>query len=444
MFKRSCTWSSYQRGGWSPGSKHQKHMSMNPTLFLYRFPGPRGPGPYTMKYWWTLGCFPSGIQVPFRLHEFLATYQQEHVPIEVEEWLHCFVKDPVQSLEEAVDDLFLEMENMPALEEAKGYSMNEHSVKKLLKPLKKFEEQLGIHVPASGVRSALGSAKLREKVLDDLYDYKEAIKANGSTPHRRYAKENMELLDLQSSDKPLLEDNSNKGQISETLGKTVGAIMSPPLDTAKDERKLIQLLTSFAEGCVRKENHADAFSLLSSSLAFAHDDETRSIVHANVAASAILDGQFKEGEYHGRESALLATAAQKTTSGSRGYALWATAVAYQDDFERAERIIDDALEIYTGDQQLLQAKEQIKTAMTANKHMSPSLRGSRMPLKSQQARGLYQGSGRLFDNEFDWAVFKNKLYPSKMDPRTNEMGSVFRRVGDLGGHISTSRSTEIL
>lgn len=448
MLRRTVSVLSYQRGGWGPGTKHQKHMMMNPTTYMYRFPGPHGPGPYTMKYWWTLGVFPTGLDTPFRLNEFLSSYKQQHVPIEVEEWLSCFLHDPVTSLQDASVTLCELLEGCAVRENTRGFTASEQMIKPLLEPLKKFEEQLGIRVPPIAVRSAMGKSGLRERLMNDLYDYNESIQSNGSTPHRRLACLTFE------EDAPLLEashhtfDNltpSSESSISPELAAAVGSFSSVPSTTADDEIKLVRLMTTLAEGCAEKGHYDDSYSLLSSSLFFAHDENSQSAVHSNASIAALLDGNFDDAAYHSREAALLIPEPRRAPkAAARGYQLWATATAYQDDFDRAESIINDALALLPDEMELAATKQKI-TELKAGRltKADPTLRRSHM-LKSQQKRGILHGSGTGFDNEFDWIVFKNKLYPPKMNPSNNEMGSVFRRVGDLGGMVSTSRTTELL
>lgn len=444
MFRRQSVRLSYQRGSWAPGSKHQKHMSMNPTMYLYRFPGPRGPGPYVMKYWWTLGCFPTGIERPFRLDEFLATYKQQHVPEEVEDWLNCFLKNPLEELKSATTQLLCELEEVPATEKTRGYRAIESSVSSITAPLAKFEKQLGVRIPPVAVRAALGAPALRERLKDDLYEYSESLKEFGSTPHRRLARTAFEEpLSIEPSTREGIDVSVHSGDVPAVLGEAVGSYVSPDSRTAPDEKNLLRLLTTLSEGCVLKKDYESAFSLLSASLTFSHDDETDSVVHANASAAALLNGQFKEAEFHGRQAALLEPQLEASKkAGGRGYALWATATAFQDDFERATRIIEKGMELYPANVDLCTLHEKLSSMQAES--VPSSLKGRLIRSKAQQSRGLLHGSGRSFDNEFDWVVFKNKLYPSKMNPTTNEMGSVFRRVGDLGGHISTSRSAEKL
>lgn len=444
MLRLQCVALSYQRGSWAPGSKHQKHMSMNPTTYLYRFAGPRGPGPYVMKYWWTLGSFPTGMERPFRLDEFLATYKQQHVPAEVEDWLSCFVKSPFEELQSAASELLAQLEEVPASEKSRGYKCLEASAASFVKPLEKFERQLNVKIPPVAVRAALASPSLRERLKDDLYEYRESLSEAGSTPHRRLARTDLEEpLSIEEGAKSDRSIGDRAADVHAALGQTVGAYVSPDAHTAPDEKNLLRLLTTLSEGCVLKKDFEGAFSLLSSSLSFSHDDGTDSVVHANTSAAALLNGQFKEAEFHGRQAALLEPQLKVSkAAGGRGYALWATATAFQDDFERATRIAEKGVEVFPENLELQTLVEKL-TDMQANP-VPPSLQARVVKSKAQQSRALLRGSGRSFDNEFDWIVFKNKLYPSKMDPSTNEMGSVFRRVGDLGGHISTSRSTELL
>ncbi|KAG5479134.1 hypothetical protein LSCM1_02986 [Leishmania martiniquensis] len=445
MLRRQLVALSYQRGSWAPGSKHQKHMSMNPTMYLYRFAGPHGPGPYVMKYWWTLGCFPTGIERPFRLSEFLAEYKQHHVPIEVEEWLQCFVTNPYEELKEATSNLLKYLEEVPLRENTRGYHSIESGVSSFAAPLAKFEKQLNIRVPSLAVRAALGSPSLRERLKDELFEYNESLSACGSTPHRRMARSAFDeppMLPGGTSDCGHREHLPEP--ISVPISEAVGLYASPSSSTSDDEKKLIRLLTTFSEGCALKEDYDSAFSLLASSLGFSHDDGTDAIVHSNAAAAAILSGRYKEAEFHGRQSALLEPQeAPSKKSGGRGYVLWATATACQEDFDRASRIIEKGLDVFPDNADLRAIRESLAATQLSASSASP-LRNRMVRSKGQQARALLHGSGRSFDNEFDWTVFKNKLYPSKMNPSSNEMGSVFRRVGDFGGHISTSRSLEPL
>lgn len=435
---------SYQRGSWAPGSKHQKHMSMNPTQYLYRFPGPSGPGPYTMKYWWTLGCFPTGIEIPFRLKEFLATYQQEHVPLEVEEWLQCFVKDPFMGLQEATTELLAQLEEAPVCRKTRGYMSINPSASQYLSPLKKFEKHLGISIPVAAVRATLGTPSLHNRLKDELFEYSMSLEESGSTHHRRLARLSFEetepLSELPQSAEVLQEMGAS---IPPHTGQLVGTYASPHSTTAPDEKNIIRFLTTCAEGSAIAKQYDVAYSILSSALKFSHDDDTDSIIHCNASSAALLDGRFKEAEFHGRQSALLEP--QPRHSGKekgRGYALWASAVAYQDDFERAGRIVEDGLSVHSASEDLQSLHQSLSSL--SSRSVPPSLRGVKAHTNGQQKRALLHGSGKSFDNEFDWIVFKNKLYPNKMDPSSNEMGSVFRRVGDLGGHISTSRSSELL
>lgn len=422
---------------------------LNPTTYMYRFPGPHGPGPYTMKYWWTLGSFPTGLEVPFRLNEFLATYKEQHVPVEVEEWLSCFLHDPVEALQSATDTLCNLLLEFPTRETTRGYTAPEGTIKELLEPLKTFEEQLGIRVPPVAVRAAVGHKALREKLIDDLFDYRESIQERGSTPHRRLSRS--ALLDepqLEVSGECSSEANGGSdgsATVSPELGAMVGLFSSAPQHTADDEIKLIHLMTTLAEGCALKERYDDSYSLLSSSLFFAHDEKSQSAVHSNASIAALLDGHFDDAAYHGREAALLISEPRKSPrAAARGYRLWATAAAFQDDYARAESILDDAMSLLPDETELTTSRAKISElrARRVNQVQSP-LRQTHL-LKSHRMRALLNGSGKSFDNEFDWILFKNKLYPAKMNPATNEMGSVFRRVGDLGGPVSTSRATELL
>lgn len=443
----------FQRGGWSPGSRHQKHQMLNPTLFLYRFPGPRGPGPYTMKYWWTLGCFPSGREVPFRLQEFLESYQQAHVPVEVEEWLDCFVKHPAEQLVPALETLLGALEGVDTMEEPEGYMAHEPSVVPVLASLRQLESVATITIPPVAVRAAMADRSLRKRACDHTYAYLEAVRSGGSTPHRRAGYGHMSLPDSGEPSLRLEErereatliDSAGPSSVTrapppnDSVGQLVGQSFSAiPGETAEDERCLISMVTTFAEGAIKKKRFSDAASMLENMLLFSHDDDVRAAVHANVATAHNLNGTYKEAEFHGREAALL-------RANPRGYVNWATAVAYQDDFERASSIIDDALAEHPSDDAVLSTQHQInelRRSLPNGSTVPLEFRGKRAHSPAQQSRGLVEGQGRSFQNAFDVAVFKHQQIDAKLDPQNFELGSVFRRVGNLGGHFSSTKSTE--
>jgi hypothetical protein len=421
-----------------------------------------------MKYWWTLGCFPSGRETPFRLNEFLATYQAAHVPVEVEEWLDCFIKHPAEQLVPTLEALLEHLEGMEGLEETEGYQLPEPSVVPLLPALKRLEDMATINISPVAVRAVMADKALRKRACDDTYEYLEAVRHGGSTPHRRagYAQLSMDLTDdaelpvaqLSDTNRVASSRTSSSAQrgadLMSAASNRAGAVLPRPDDatsrivsdsfsgiaddTSYDEKCLISLVTTFAEGAVKKKKFGDAANMLANLLLFSHDDDVRAAVHANVATAQNLNGLYKEAEFHGREAALL-------RSSPRGYANWATAVAYQDDFERATSIISDALVECPNDDTVRRAHEQI-TALQAslpNRRSVPlELRGKRAYSPAQQQRGLEQGEGRNFQNMTDVSVFRHKQLNSKLNPKEFELGSVFRRVGDLGGHISSTKSME--
>jgi hypothetical protein len=448
LLKSSRRLRSYQRGSWAIGSKHQKHQMMNPVKFLYRIPGKRGPGPYTMKYWWTLGCFPSGIETPFRLHEFLSTYQQQHVPAEVEDWLRYFIKDPVEDMLPALEQVQSLIAALPLPDKTiVGFAAPEPSVAMLSEPMARLERSLMVHIPLAAVRAVASNKELKSVLLDEMYDYAELIRESGSTPHRRAARNELTPSfpgEGDASGAPALADAEGKSQRSsetlmpsEELATQLGRALHVNKDeTAPDERRLIRLLTTFAQGSISKGKAGDAASLLTQALMFAHDDDVRGTLHSNIASAMNLQAQFSEAAFHGQEAALL----QKP----KGFANWATAVAYMDDFERAQEILYDGLALHPGDPSIVAAQQAVKAVAARGPAVPRAMRGRTMRLPVQQAEQLVVGSGRSFMNEFDFIVFNKKHYAAKMNPTTNEMGSVFRRVGDLGGHVSTSMSEEKL
>ncbi|CUG86338.1 membrane-associated protein, putative [Bodo saltans] len=224
----------------------------------------------------------------------------------------------------------------------------------------------------------------------------------------------------------------------DAVGRLVGDSFSISDETSHDEKCLISLVTTFAEGAVKKKKYGDAANMLANLLLFAHDDDVRAAVHANVATAQNLNGLYKEAEFHGREAALL-------RSSPRGYANWATAVAYQDDYERATSILSDALVECPNDDLVRRTHEQIsevRASLPNGSSVPLELRGKRAYSPAQQMRGLAEGEGRNFMNHTDIVISHHKQLHSKLNPRDFELGSVFRRVGDLGGHISSTKSME--
>lgn len=436
---------SYQRGAWSPGSKHQKHMSLNPTHYLYRFPGPKGPGPFTMKYWWSLGCFPTGLNTPFRLHEFLQAYQQQHVPIEVEEWLQYVVKDPMEELMQCISCLHKCFEEYPSLESSQEFKIDHISGHSFTNALEKMERCLGISLGAPVVRKTLCFPDLRERVLDDLEDYRDYISINGSTPHRRAARLFLDDPCSESSNSLLCNSSMTSGcNLPENISNGIGVISNPPDHTTYDEVKLIRLLTTFAEGGIRGKLVENGKNAVASSLQFAHDSESQSVVHANMSIAAIENGEFKEAEYHARESLLCAQTAPLKKS-KKSYILWATSVAYQDDFSRSETILNEAISLFPDDSHLQDLLKQVSYFKGSEKYLAGIGEAvNTSSIHAVQSKKLLTAIGRTFDNEFSWIAFRSKIYPAKMNPSSNELGSVFRRIGDLGLHTSSSRSSELL
>lgn len=390
-----------------------------------------------MKYWWTLGCFPTGLQTPFRLQEFLASYQQQHVPIEVEEWLQFVLRDPVEDLCAAARTLCNLFEEFPYPEECIGYEPAHCAAVPFTAALEKFESLLGVTIGASAARNTLRYPDLREDVLANLEDYGTLLRENGSTPHRRAARQALEEREPDDPISSHVERLPMQPSFAPALTSELANIVSPPRSTAPDENIIIHLLTTFADGSLRKGSCMDARSTLYSAFPFACDEEAQSKLHTNVAISSIACGDYEEAEFHAKEAIL---ACPQTRESKKNYLLFAGSVAYQDDFSRAESIIDDALSIFENDRELKQWKEQLISAATV-KNRTFLRKSSLLAVKDAN---LLSANGKSFDNEFCWITFKNKLYPYKMDPTTIEMGSVFRRVNDYGHCINTSRSTERL
>jgi len=416
-------------------------MMMNPTMYLYRFPGPRGPGPYTMKYWWTLGCFPTGLTPPFRLSEFLATYQQAHVPLDVEEFIAYFAKDPVESLVPALEAFLAAVEALPEPEDAAmlGYVPHDPSLTHIVPTLKSLESSLFISVPAVAVRGAVRSAPLRKQLCESVYEYTESVKASGSTAHRRAAM--MQLspeprpahLELQAPDRGGSSASaSTEGLPSPALARQLGEFLSLPVNqTQPDEEQLIRTLTILAQGAADVGQPSAAVELLAQSLLHAHDANTEAHVHRNLAAAELRNCRFDRAAFHAEEASV-----RKQTP--KAYASWTVALLEMGEYDRAQEVLSLALSTLEGHTEaaevapmLAQAQASLDQARAAQNEtnavrLAMHQRPQRAPV--QQWHGLLHGKGRNFRHEFDTVEFQDKVYPWKMNPTSNELGSVFRRV----------------
>jgi hypothetical protein len=392
-----------------------------------------------MKYWWTLGCFPTGLNAPFRLLEFLATYKQQHVPSEVEEWLDYYIADPAETIEQTIEELLLSLDRIEYPEEAVGYESYEPSIVPVLKPLVKFEETVGVRLDRVSVRATLSTKPLRERLLCEIFDYRDAVREGGSTIHRRMGR--LSITEDSEAPQPYLSagPSSPVPELSEPIKMSCGAALNVPTCTAVDERCLINVISTVAEGACRKRRYDAAAEMLAEALMFAYDDDTAGNVHCMLSSARNLGGRYHDAALHGREAALL-------TKSPRGFANWAVATAYMDNFEQAISIVDQGLLVHKNDELLLWTRNSIENerAKLPLGSVPMDLRKSRVHSPARYARGVEEASGRGHMNEFDTVVFKNKIYARKLDPTTMEMGSVFRRVGDVAGFISSTKSMERL
>jgi tetratricopeptide (TPR) repeat protein len=435
MLRKSCALLGFVRGGFAVGSRGGKHQGYAPTQFLYRFAGKQGPGPVLMKYWWTLGCFPTGLEVPFRLGEFHQTYVKQHVPQELEEWLMAIVKDPVEIIVNGTDEFVAAFDAIPEPEATRHRRAQTFAVHTVVKPLQVAFHELGVEVPAAAVRGCAAKPRLRRQLLNALHDYSAEVKAHASTPHRRWAAAELEASDAAAAPPQLAADEQPATHgITETGASSIGAVLSVDKDrTARDEHLLVEAVTTLAEASDTMHRHDHAASLLRSAFRFAHDDRTKSNVHANLATSLNKAGEFKQAEEHAKEAVLLSRS-------PRGFANWSVAVAYQDDYDTAGRILEDGLAEHPDNVVLQRVHKGLARAMCGKETVRPEARGARYHTTEQTRRGSLSQPGIMFDNQFDLVRFEGRLVPFKLDPTTNSLGSIMRRAGNMHNTGITSTS----
>lgn len=463
------------RGGQKPGAAHQKHVSMLPMIYLYRFPHvPHNPGPVVMKYYWTLGCVPTGLASPFRLQEFLNEYQAAHVPEEVEQWLRAFVQDPVDSLQSNLHHFMIAVDQLPNAIRGAKYQTQLPMITSALPQLEALQKDLGVEVPAICLRGVAGSRTLRGRLLDDLYDYGQCLQEEGSTPHRRAMRALMEdnanqqqVSGIPAADlffpnvgqSQITSSNSVEGRPTQTdsspqtlatpetalqqsLSVVDGAIASAfavdPRVTANDERAIIRLLTTFGEGAMRAQKYDAAATVLQSALTFAFDDECKSTAHGNLSTALNRAGQFKAAEQNAKEAVLL-------TRSKKGFCNLGVALAYQHRENEALSVMNDALQIYQDDEALKQTQAQI-LSFASQRPIAPTLpaatvgaASSRYYSNTSRVNVMGNGVANFFGNQFDSVAFHGKKINAKLDP-TN-FGQTFGRAHVTGLAYRTSTKT---
>jgi hypothetical protein len=217
MLRQSVRRLAYVNKGFAVGSKGQKHQAFLAPTFLYRFPGKQGPGPVLMKYMHTLGCFPTGLETPIRIADFERTYLQEHIPLEVEEWLGCFLQSPILSIQQNVDAALqaIDLIARPA-QTLHRRAIPIDGLLNAVKPVQQALAEVGFEVPAAAVRFALQRPTLRKQLALSLTDWSIEVGQTGSTPHRRMASRQAMLASsedqLEAGDAPIpLSETTSDG-----------------------------------------------------------------------------------------------------------------------------------------------------------------------------------------------------------------------------------------
>jgi hypothetical protein len=409
----------YVNGGRSVGARHQKHMMYAPTLFLYRVPSKRyGAGPVLMKYWWTLGNFPSGMEVPLRINEFKTEYVNAHVPADVEDWLSALNKGSnSKTVAEisAAATRFLRLLTLVPDPVRRGYKAAEPTSPQLCIELNKVLEPLLCQAPAAAVRSCASVPHLKRALFSSVAGLRHSI-------------------DVVASGRLKSISSSASGADAIT---TVESAPKPSDPTVQS--RVVKTLTVLAQGCQLSKKHVDAAQLLQRAIDFCDDDRDRSETHASLAAALCGCGEFRAAVEHAQESVLL----QRSP---RGYATWAVATAYLDDVQGALEIVDDGLAEHGGDPKLTACREKLFQMSSGRASIRVSARGRRYHVPHQTAAGVLSKQGFMFDNPWDYTRFHNKLYAWRLDPTSASLGSDFRRVGNSAqfGHIASTQIDEPL
>jgi tetratricopeptide (TPR) repeat protein len=430
-------------------------MSLCGTPFLYRLAKDSNkPGYSTIKYWWTTGCFPTGRETPVRVAEFEAEYLRAHVPEEVEEWLRFFVSDPVYNLAPAMDKLRMALESTPdnaAIPEAVRALVKPQppSVGRLVPHMKRIGDILGVDVPAVCMRGVVANSQLRTQVLDDTFEYAEAVRAGGSTPHRRTMRL---MLEEEDRDEPLhlpKWGGGSEGAMvpSDAAKGALGALLDVPKETAPDEMALVRMLTTFAEGGAQMGNFEAAEKPLQSALMFSNCRDSRSSLHGNLASSYNLQGRFEEAEENARESLMLKPS-------KRAFSNLSVALAYQERSDEALAAADDALSVYPEDLSLAQLRGDIKAhvvnrparSVDPNCSVYHTIKG-RQQVPGQLTRGLRDSDGVMFGHEFD--AVKSSVHKKgdvtnvhfQLNPTSKGLGMVVRRSGSQGSPFTRTNSS---
>jgi Flp pilus assembly protein TadD len=214
--------------------------------------------------------------------------------------------------------------------------------------------------------------------------------------------------------------------------------LPPAGSVARDEALLVQSLCTLAEGCDRARfgNTTAAERLLRRARGFARDDpEVAAPVESNLASVCNRAGRFAEAEEHAREAVLLARK-------PHAYANWATAVAYQDDLDRALEIAEEGRSYHPDSLVLESTFKSLAATATGREAVPQPARGMRYHRAEQRAAAALSGKGVLFGGQWDFVSFRGKLTNPVMDPSSQDLGTAMRRANIATVHISTTNIEE--
>ena len=321
---------------WNQGERHkgQKHQSLWVPTYEYRKPHiAHKPGYAVRKAFWTLGNYPSGLDMPFRWDEFKKEYLVRHVPEELVEWLEAMDPHPAEKTLGASEDLVKALGEI-MVPQARSWNTDPliPNISRITEPLSMLLSQFGseVKVPARVGRTLMN--RHRDELESVAEAYAKTVRAIGSTPHKRWGME----LPL-SSHRPLLAmPSALEIEASTTLTdaekrELVGFAELCPDTTYEDEILLIQIHNLVARASVATGENDTAIEFLQRSLPLARDDVRVAKIHNDLATCHVLQGQFSSATVHAQRSVVLC-------DDPRGYVLWSLARGYED-------ALDDALVI---------------------------------------------------------------------------------------------------
>ena len=332
-----------------------KSQSLTPVVYEYRKPHLRGkPGYYSLKSFYTTGCYPSGLEVPYRLNDFHKSYLSSYLPEELEEWLQEVRPSAIEAAHHSLKVLMEELSNFtlgqptrwrpkPMLTHLDRISQpledvinafvdeNIHREKSRFYPfVQKKTEQCGrVKLPNVLTRHLLNNhfSELTE-VVEVLG---EAWSAIGSTPHQRSLSKIRHVQNLFDTKSEIPQSSLSTSQVTQladafspqlpqqVLAQTNMASLSPvhhlekdilssPSNdiTYEDELLLMHLHNLVARAARETQEYDVGISVSQVSLfSLAHDDIRAAKAHGDLASLWLDKGDYDTAIIHAQRAVIL-------------------------------------------------------------------------------------------------------------------------------------------